>query len=76
MMTARRALAACRSPSLAAAPRTLIAAAQRAADLLPLMARPEGSGEGAAVGSADLHPPVPASAPGRSRQRQACRVGS
>jgi hypothetical protein len=73
MMTARRAPAACRSR--AGLTRTLITAAQRAADLLPLMTQPEGSGERAAGGSADLHPPVPASAPGRSRQRQAAPAG-
>jgi hypothetical protein len=55
----------------------MIAIARRAADLLlPLMTPPEGSGEHAAGGSADRHPPVPATAPGRSRQRQAAPARS
>jgi len=54
----------------------MIAAMQRAAHpLLPLMP-PRGSGEHAAGGSADLHPPVRATAAGRSRPRQADPVGS
>jgi hypothetical protein len=55
----------------------MIAAAQRATDLLlPPMTTQEGSGEHAAGGSADPHSAVPATAPGRSRQSQACPAGS
>jgi hypothetical protein len=43
--------------------RTMIAMARPGADLL-LMTPPEGSGEHATGSSADLHPPVPANAPG------------
>jgi hypothetical protein len=48
----------------------MIAMARPGADLL-LMTPPEGSGEHAVGSSADLHPPVPANAPGRSRQGRA-----
>jgi len=41
----------------------MIAMARPGADLL-LMTPPEGSGEHATGSSADLHPPVPANAPG------------
>jgi len=74
MMTARH---ACHDHSPPARTRTMIAIARRAADLLlPLITPPKGSGEHAAGGSADRHPPVPATAPGRSRQRQAAPAGS
>jgi hypothetical protein len=50
---------------------------QRATDLLlPPMTTQEGSGEHTAGGSADPHSAVPATAPGRSRQSQACPAGS
>jgi hypothetical protein len=77
MMTARRTPAACHVPRAAAPTRTVIAAAQLAADpLLPLMTPPEGSDEHGAGGSANAHPPVPATVPGRSRQIQATPAGS